>query len=369
VNNLCVSPCRLDEKIFDTTKLNISRRKSRPVNVGGILIGGDAPIVLQSMTNTDTRNVSATMAQIRALISAGCDLVRVAIPDMDSAEAFPRIREKAQVPLIADIHFDYRLALKTIEYGADKVRINPGNIGGFERVKKILELAGKKGIPLRVGVNAGSLGKRLRAEKGISPEALIESCLKQVEAIEAEGFKNLVLSIKASSILATIEANRLLASAVDYPLHLGLTEAGLPGPGSIKSAVAIGILLSEGIGDTVRISLTGDPVQEIRDGLIILRSLGLKSPGLDIISCPTCARCHGDVESVAKKLQEELKGMDKPLKIAVMGCEVNGPGEAREADIGVAFAKNGGGLIFKKGEIVGKTKNVIGTLLKEINKI
>lgn len=349
--------------------MNIVRRVSRQVDAGGVLIGGGAPIVLQSMTNTDTCDVEATVSQIRNLISAGCDLVRVAVPDEASARAFGEIRRKAGVPLIADIHFDYRLALLAIQNGADKIRINPGNIGGFDRVKKILEAAGKKNIPIRVGVNSGSLEKTLRHEKGVSTEALLESALNQVREIEAEGFRDVVIASKASSVMETIEVNRLLAKETDYPLHLGLTEAGLPGAGSIKSAVAVGTLLAEGIGDTIRISLTGDPVTEIRDGLIILRALGLKPAGLDIISCPTCARTHGEVEVVARKLQEEFAGIDKPLKIAVMGCEVNGPGEAREADIGVAFAKKGGALIFRKGEIVGKTEDAYEALKIEVENL
>jgi len=337
--------------------------------VGDIPIGGGAPIVLQSMTNTPTTDVEATVRQIRALLAAGCDLVRVAVPDNESARAFGEIREKVGVPLIADIHFDYRLAIKALENGADKIRINPGNIGSFDRVKRIIEAANKKNAAIRVGVNSGSLEKRLRHEKGVTPEAMLESCLDEVREIEKEGFTNIVLAIKASSIPFTIEANRLLAEHTDYPLHLGLTEAGLPGPGSIKSAVAVGVLLAEGIGDTVRISLTGDPLNEIRDGLTILRSLGLKPPGLDIISCPTCARSHGEVAETAEKLTRELAGLDKPLKVAVMGCEVNGPGEAREADIGVAFTKKGDGLLFIKGEIVGRTRDIYKDLKTEIDKI
>ncbi|MBC8278402.1 MAG: flavodoxin-dependent (E)-4-hydroxy-3-methylbut-2-enyl-diphosphate synthase [FCB group bacterium] len=349
--------------------MNITRRHSRQVDVGGVKIGGDAPVVLQSMTNTDTRDIEATVRQIKALTAAGCDLVRVAVPDQDSARAFGEIREKAGVPLIADIHFDYRLALKAIENGADKIRINPGNIGSFDRVKKILEAAAGKGIPIRIGVNAGSLEKRLREEKGVSGESLLESALNQVHAIEKEGFYDIVIASKASSALDTIEVNRLLASETDYPLHLGLTEAGLPGAGSIKSAVTIGALLAEGIGDTIRVSLSGDPLYEIRDGLIMLRALGLKPPGLDIISCPTCARCHGEVAEVAAELQEKLDKIAFPLKVAVMGCEVNGPGEAREADVGVAFTKKGGALIFRKGEIVGRTDNALDSLLNEIANI
>ena len=349
--------------------MNITRRYSRSVKVGDVQIGGGAPIVLQSMTNTDTRDVERTCAQIRALMDAGCDLVRVAAPDMESARALGIIKDNVGVPLIADIHFDYRLALKAIEYGADKIRINPGNIGSFDRVKKIVEAAANKGVAMRIGVNAGSLEKKLRKEKGITAEAMLESCLNQVRAIKREGFEDIVLAIKASSIPLTIEANRMLASAVEYPLHLGLTEAGIPGAGSIKSTVAMSILLAEGIGDTIRISLTGDPLNEIRDGLVMLRALGLKPPGLDIISCPTCARSHGDVEALAKRLLTELSGVDTPLKIAVMGCEVNGPGEAREADIGIAFAKNGGGIIFKRGEIVDRTKDIYNSIMDELKGI
>lgn len=349
--------------------MNITRRNSRQVDVGGVKIGGGAPVVLQSMTNTDTREVDSTVRQIKELVAAGCDLVRVAVPDHDSARAFREIRKKAGVPLIADIHFDYRLALQAIANGADKIRLNPGNIGSFDRVKKILEAAAKKGIPIRIGVNAGSLEKRLLKDKGITTEALVESALNQVHAIENEGFYDIVIASKASSVVETIEVNRLLAQETDYPLHLGLTEAGLPGAGSIKSAIAVGALLSEGIGDTIRVSLSGDPLYEIRDGLIMLRALGLKPPGLDIIACPTCARSHGDVAGVAFQLQQKLDKIDYPLKVAVMGCEVNGPGEAREADVGIAFAKKGGALIFRKGEIVGRTDNVVEYLLNEIARI
>ena len=349
--------------------MTMVRRHSLKVFVGDIPIGGDSPIVLQSMTNTPTTDIAATVRQIAELREAGCDLVRVAIPDKESARVFGILREKANVPLIADIHFDYRLALEAIDNGADKIRLNPGNIGSSDRVLKIIEAAEKRNIPIRIGVNAGSLEKKLRSEKGVTPEAMLESCLNQVKFFEDSGFRSLVLAIKASSILLNIETTRLLAAEVDYPLHLGLTEAGLPGPGSIKSAVALGILLGEGIGDTVRVSLSGDPLNEIRDGLTILRSLGLKPPGLNIISCPTCARCHGEVAETAERLSKELRGYKKALNIAVMGCEVNGPGEAREADVGVAFAKGGGGLIFKKGEILGKSKNIFEDLMKEIKEI
>ncbi|MBC8204283.1 flavodoxin-dependent (E)-4-hydroxy-3-methylbut-2-enyl-diphosphate synthase [bacterium] len=346
----------------------IERRKSRLVKAGNVRIGGGAPVVLQSMTNTLTTDAGGTIRQINDLMRAGCDLVRVAVPDFDSVVTFGQIRKAVGVPLIADIHFDYKLAIAAIENGADKIRINPGNIGGFDRVRKILRAAEKYNIPIRIGVNAGSLEKNLRLSKGVSVEAMLESCLKQVKAVEDEGFRNIVLSIKTSSIPAAIEVNRLAAKETDYPLHLGLTEAGLPEDGSVKSAVALGILLAEGIGDTIRVSLTGDPLNEIRTGLTILRVLGLKPPGLDIISCPTCARTHGPVEDTARRLQCELAGINKPLKIAVMGCEVNGPGEAREADIGLAFSKNGG-IIFRKGEILGRLKNPLEDFMKEVKKL
>jgi len=349
--------------------MTFPRRHSRQVEAGGVKIGGGAPVVLQSMTNTPTTDIPATVAQIERLLKAGCDLVRLALPDEASAQAFGEIRRLVKVPLIADIHFDYRLALQAIANGADKIRLNPGNIGSFDRVKQVLEAAAKRKIPIRIGVNAGSLEKKVLHEKGVSAESLLESALDIAYKIEREGFRDIVLAGKASSVMQTIEVNRLLAKETDYPLHLGLTEAGLPGAGSIKSAVAVGTLLSEGIGDTVRISLTGDPVTEIRDGLVILRALGLKPPGLEIVSCPTCARTHGEVEAVARKLQEEFAGIDQPLKIAVMGCEVNGPGEAREADIGVAFAKKGGALIFRKGEIVGKTKDAYRTIAEEVKRM
>ena len=345
------------------------RRKSRQVDVGGVKIGGEAPVVLQSMTNTLTTDIAASVQQIANLRAAGCDLIRIAVPDDESAECFKLIREEAGIPLIADIHFNYRLALKAIEYGADKIRINPGNIGSFDRVKKILEAAGKKNIPVRVGVNSGSLEKSLHRKKGVSTESLLESAMNQVHQIEKEGFRDIVIASKGSSVMQTIEVNRLLAKETDYPLHLGLTEAGLPGAGSVKSAVAIGTLLAEGIGDTIRISLTGDPLNEIRDGLTILRALGLRPPGFELIACPTCARTHGAVEETARIIEAEFGKIDKPVKVAVMGCEVNGPGEAKEADIGVAFAKKGGAMIMRKGRIVARTDNVLAALRREIANI
>ncbi|MDQ1317748.1 MAG: (E)-4-hydroxy-3-methylbut-2-enyl-diphosphate synthase [Candidatus Poribacteria bacterium] len=328
----------------------MKRRSSRQIKVGSIKIGGDAPISVQSMTNTDTRDVSATIAQILALESAGCELVRVAVPDMESASVLGEIKTGISIPLVADIHFDYRIALKAIKEGVDKLRINPGNIGDPEKVKAVVESAKRREIPIRIGVNSGSLEKDLLIKYGhATPEAMVESAMRHVSILEKMEFYDIVISLKASDPLRTIEAYRIMAERVDYPLHLGVTEAGTIFAGAIRSAVGIGVLLAEGIGDTIRVSLTDDPVQEVRAGYEILKSLELRSHGVTIISCPTCGRTKIDIVKIAREVEERVADIKKPIKIAVMGCIVNGPGEAREADIGIAGGK-GRGILFKKGE-------------------
>ena len=327
-------------------------RQSRKVIVGDIPIGGGSPITVQSMTNTDTRDVKATVDQTHRLERAGCEIVRVAVPDMEAAQALGQIRRSISIPLVADIHFDYTLALKAIEVGVDKLRINPGNIGGEKKVKAVVKAAKERGIPIRVGVNSGSLERDILRRYGHpTPEAMVESAMRHVRLLEELDFHDIVISLKASDVRTTVEAYKLIAERCDYPLHLGVTEAGTFLSGTVKSAIGIGALLLEGIGDTIRVSLTADPTEEVRVGYEILRSLGLRSRGPNFISCPTCGRCEIDLISIAEEVQRRLSHVDKPLTIAIMGCVVNGPGEAREADIGLAGGR-GKGVIFKKGRPV-----------------
>lgn len=348
----------------------MKRRKTRPVRLGPVTVGGDAPVSVQSMTNTDTRNVSATREQIRRLVEAGCEIVRVAVPDREAARALPEIKRDLTVPLVADIHFDYRLALAAIEAGVDGLRINPGNIGGAEKVAAVVKAAQQRGVPIRIGVNAGSLEKDLLADGEPTPEAMVESALRHVAMLEKLGFHEIKISLKASHVPLMVNAYRILADKVDYPLHIGVTEAGTPFAGGIKSAVGIGILLWEGIGDTVRVSLTGDPVLEVRAGYEILKSLGLRRRGVELVSCPTCGRTQIDLVSIAQQVEERLAGLDKPLKVAVMGCVVNGPGEARHADVGIAGGK-GEGLVFRRGRVLRKVPEelLVDELLREIDNI
>jgi len=344
------------------------RRPTRQVRVGNVLIGGGAPISIQSMTNTPTRDVGATVAQIKALEKAGCDIVRVAVPDMASAEAVKAIKEQISIPLVADIHFDHRLALKAMESGADKIRINPGNIGSKEKVREVVNMASQRGIPIRIGVNSGSLEKHLLEKYGrVCAEALVESALNHAALLEDMGFRDIVISIKASDVVMSYRAHQLLSEKTDYPLHIGITEAGTPYRGIIKSAVGIGALLLNGIGDTLRVSLTGDPVEEVRAAKEILRACGLYRKGIQFISCPTCGRTQIDLIGIANKVEEALEGLDKPIKVAIMGCAVNGPGEAREADIGIAGGK-GTAVLFKKGRIIKKVDEdkIVETLIQEI---
>ncbi len=347
------------------------RRKTRPIWVGGVQVGGDAPVCVQSMTNTDTRNVAATVAQINKLAAAGCEIVRVAVPDRQAAGALSAIKKQINIPLIADVHFDYRLALRALEEGVDGLRINPGNIGKPEKVAAIVEAAKKRKVPIRVGVNAGSLEKSLVQKHGaVTAPALVESALGHIRLLEKLGFFEIKVSVKASDVPLMIEAYRLLAEKVDYPLHVGVTEAGTMRSGIVKSAVGIGTLLAEGIGDTIRVSLTGDPVEEVRVGYEILKALGLRKRGIELISCPTCGRTEIDLVRIATEVEERLRDFPAPLKVAVMGCVVNGPGEARHADVGIAGGK-GGGLLFRRGEIIRRVpeEKLVEELVREVEKM
>lgn len=346
-------------------------KKSRVIDVGGVKIGGDNDIRIQSMTNTKTKDIDATVQQIKQLEEVGCEIIRMAINDEEDAKAIPKIKENISIPVIADIQYDYRLALWAIENGADGLRINPGNIGGEERVREIVEACSKKGISIRVGVNAGSLNQKfLDKYNGVNENSMVYSALEQVEMLEKWGFKDIKISLKASNVDLTVRANRKMREMVDYPLHLGITEAGPGLKGTIKSAVGIGIMLHEGIGETIRVSLTEDPVDEIIAAKEILRSLGLYNKGVEIISCPTCARTEIDLINMVKEAEKRLDKVDKNIKVAIMGCPVNGPGEAREADIGIAGGKNEG-LIFKKGKVYKKMKEfeLLDELVKEIEKL
>lgn len=343
-------------------------KKTRTVFVGGVPVGGGNAVSVQSMTNTDTRDAAATVAQIHALEAAGCDIVRVAVPDEAAARAVAQIKREIHIPLVADIHFDYRLALLCMENGVDKVRINPGNIGDQAKVRAVCDMAKEKHIPIRIGVNGGSLEKHLLQKYGApTAQALVESALAHAALLEECGFYDIVLSLKASDVPTMIEAYRLAHEACDYPLHLGVTEAGTYESGIVKSAVGIGTLLSSGIGDTIRVSLTDDPVREVSAGIEILKSLGLRKSGVTFVSCPTCGRCQIDLIGIANEVYERVKHLDKDIKIAVMGCAVNGPGEARDADIGIAGG-DGIGLLFKKGEIVRRVPQakIVDTLMQEI---
>ncbi|MCI6612251.1 MAG: flavodoxin-dependent (E)-4-hydroxy-3-methylbut-2-enyl-diphosphate synthase [Mitsuokella jalaludinii] len=347
------------------------RRPTRQIHIGKVAIGGGAPISVQSMTNTKTTDTEATVAQIRALQAAGCDIVRLAVPDMEAAKNLGNILRQVTVPLVADIHFDYKLALEAIHQGIHALRLNPGNIGGEEKVKAVVEAAKEAGIPIRIGVNAGSLDKKiLKKYGGVTPEALVESAMEHVRILEALDFHDMKISLKAHDVPLTIAAYRLMSQTVDYPLHLGITEAGTVNTGIIKSAVGIGALLAEGIGDTFRISLTGDPVVEVRVANEILKSLGLKEYGPTLVACPTCGRTSIDLPDIAAQVEEKLKDIEEPIEVAVMGCVVNGPGEARGADVGIAGG-NGEGLIFRKGEIVRKVPeaDLVNELFQEIDQI
>jgi (E)-4-hydroxy-3-methylbut-2-enyl-diphosphate synthase len=347
----------------------ILRKQTKEISVGNVAIGNNNPIAVQSMTNTDTRDVSSTVAQIHELERAGCEIIRVAILDMDAALAIKHIREQITIPLIADIHFDHRLAVAAMENGAQGIRINPGNIGGQDRLKHVVDAAAAHKVPIRVGVNSGSVEKDILKKYGHpTPEALVESGLRNVRLLEDFGFTDIKISIKSSDVLNTIDAYRLLSKATDYPLHLGVTEAGGLIGGTVKSSVALGILLYEGIGDTFRISLTRNPVEEIRVCYELLRSLRIRERGPELISCPTCGRCQINLFDLAEKVERHIQTMETPLKIAVMGCVVNGPGEAKEADIGLAGG-NGVGIIFKHGKLYKKVpeKDLYNVFIAELD--
>ena len=330
------------------------REKTREITIGNRVIGGKHPVLIQSMTNTKTEDIKATVEQIKKLEEAGCDIIRCAGPTQEAAYALKEIKKEISIPLVADIHFDYRLAILAMENGADKIRINPGNIGSTERIKAVVDVAKERNIPIRVGVNSGSLEKHL-IEKygGVTAQGIVESALDKVKIIEDLGYDNLVISIKSSDVLMCIEAHQKLAQMTDYPLHVGITESGTVYSGNIKSAVGLGAILSQGIGNTIRVSLTGDPVEEIKSARLILKTLGLRKGGIEVVSCPTCGRTRIDLIDLANKVETMVSKYDLDIKVAVMGCAVNGPGEAKEADIGVAGGVNEG-LLIKKGEIVRK---------------
>ena len=330
------------------------RDHTKVIHIGDRVIGGGNPILIQSMTNTKTEDVEGTVAQIHRLERAGCDIIRCAVPTMEAAKALKFIREQISIPLVADIHFDYRLAIAAMENGADKIRINPGNIGSRERLKAVVDAAKERGIPIRVGVNSGSLEKEL-VEKyhGVTAEGIVESALDKVHMIEEEGYDNLVISIKSSDVCMCAKAHELIAGKTSYPLHVGITEAGTLLSGNIKSALGLGMILPKGIGDTIRVSLTGDPLEEVKSAKMILRTLGLRKGGIEVVSCPTCGRTQIDLIGLANQVETMVEEIPLNLKVAVMGCVVNGPGEAREADLGIAGGK-GEGLLFRKGEVIRK---------------
>ena len=342
----------------------MDRTRTKVVKIGDRVIGGGNPILIQSMTNTKTEDVAATVAQIRALTAAGCDIVRCAVPTAEAAEALEKIKKQISIPLVADIHFDYRLALAAIAHGADKIRINPGNIGSKDRVRAVVDAAREKNIPIRVGVNSGSLEKELLEKYGgVTAEGLVESALSQVALIEDMGYDNLVISIKASDVCMCARAHELIAEQTDHPLHVGITEAGTLYSGNIKSAVGLGIILYQGIGDTIRVSLTGDPLEEIKSAKRILKTLGLRQGGVEVVSCPTCGRTQIDLIGLANQVETMVQDIPLDIKVAVMGCVVNGPGEAREADLGIAGGK-GVGLLIRQGEVVKKVPE--GELLQAL---
>jgi (E)-4-hydroxy-3-methylbut-2-enyl-diphosphate synthase len=347
---------------------NIHRRKTRQISVGCVKVGGDAPVSIQSMAKTDTRDVRRTVSQIKRLERAGCEIVRVAVVDQEAAQAIAKIKKRISIPLVADIHFHPLLALQALESGADSLRINPGNIGGEDRLRTIVQKAKERGVPIRIGVNAGSLEKDLlKRHGGPTARAMVASALRSIAWMETLGFDQIKISLKASDVSRTLEAYRLFSRKSDYPLHLGITEAGKGLGAVVKSSIGIGLLLNEGIGDTLRVSLTGDPVEEVLVGLEILKALKIRRQGVEIISCPTCGRCEVDLTAVVDRIEKRVRAIRVPLTVAIMGCVVNGPGEAREADVGIAGGK-GLGVLFRQGEILRKIKekDFVPALLKEV---
>ena len=330
------------------------RDHTKVISIGDRVIGGGNPILIQSMTNTRTEDIESTITQIKRLEAAGCEIIRCAVPTMEAAAALSEIKKQISIPLVADIHFDYRLAIAAIEHGADKIRINPGNIGSKERLKAVVDAAKERNIPIRVGVNSGSLEKEIvERDHGVTAEGIVESALDKVHMIEEAGYDQIVISIKSSDVLMCAKAHELIAEQTTYPLHVGITEAGTLLSGNIKSAVGLGLILSKGIGDTIRVSLTGDPIEEIKSAKLILRTLGLRKGGIEVVSCPTCGRTQIDLIGLANRVENMVADIPLNLKVAVMGCVVNGPGEAKEADIGIAGGK-GEGLLIKKGQVVRK---------------
>lgn len=343
----------------------ITRRKTGKIYVGSVPVGGGSPVSVQSMTKTDTRDVKATVRQVRRLEREGCEIIRIAAPDLEAADAIGEIKKRVKIPVIVDIHFDWRLALRVISLGVDGLRINPGNIGAKWKVKEVVEAAGDKGLPIRIGVNSGSLPRDLMKKYGHpTPEALVEGAARHIEILEEMEFSNIKVSLKGSSVPLTVDSYRHFSESYDYPLHIGITEAGPPPAGIVKSSVGLGILLNEGIGDTVRVSLTAPPHEEVRVAYEILGSLGVREHGPNLISCPTCGRCNLDIIKIAKKVEKKLHEIESPVTVAVMGCVVNGPGEAREADYGIAGGK-GEGIVFRKGKVLKKVKEeeLIDTLM------
>ena len=332
----------------------MGRSTTKEITIGNRVIGGGNPILIQSMTNTKTEDVAATVAQITQLAQAGCDIIRCAVPTMEAAEALGEIKKQVSIPVVADIHFDYRLAIAAMEHGADKIRINPGNIGSEERIKAVVDVAKERHIPIRVGVNSGSLEKDIVAKyHGVTAEGIVESALDKVHTIEQLGYDNLVVSIKSSDVLMCVRAHELISEQMDYPLHVGITESGTINSGNIKSAIGLGLILHQGIGDTIRVSLTGDPIEEIKSAKLILRTLGLRQGGIEVVSCPTCGRTQIDLIGLANQVERMVADYPLDIKVAVMGCVVNGPGEAKEADLGIAGGI-GEGLVIKHGEVIRK---------------
>lgn len=347
------------------------REQTKVIQIGNVKIGGGNPVAIQSMTNTKTEDVKATVAQILKLEAAGCDIIRCAVPTMEAALALAEIKKQIHIPLVADIHFDYRLAIAAMENGADKIRINPGNIGSIDRVKAVVDVAKERNIPIRVGVNSGSLEKEIVEKYGkVTAKGLVESALDKVHIIEEMGYDNLVISIKSSDVLMCIQAHELIAKQTNYPLHVGVTESGSLIAGNIKSAIGLGNILYQGIGDTIRVSLTGDPVEEIRSAKLILKSLGLRKGGVTVVSCPTCGRTQIDLIGLANQVEKLVENMELDIKVAVMGCVVNGPGEAKEADLGIAGGKKEG-LLIKKGEVIRKVSEdkLLDALRDELEKL
>ena len=344
------------------------REHTKTIKIGDRVIGGGNPVLIQSMTNTKTEDVEATVAQIQKLSAAGCDIIRCAVPTMEAAKALAEIKKQISIPLVADIHFDYKLAIAAMENGADKIRINPGNIGSRDRVQAVVDVAKERNIPIRVGVNSGSLEKELvKKYHGVTAEGIVESALDKVHIIEEMGYDNLVISIKSSDVLMCAKAHEVIAEKTNYPLHVGITESGTLLSGNIKSAVGLGMILSQGIGDTIRVSLTGDPLEEVKSAKLILRTLGLRKGGIEVVSCPTCGRTQIDLIGLANQVENMVEDIPLNIKVAVMGCVVNGPGEAREADIGIAGGK-GEGLLIKKGEVIKKVpeSELLGALREEL---